>query len=811
MDDAAPRCSCRRGGLAGCRACGPQTAKRYSLGARYHHVTTPRESARARVPARMSRAFGGVICCTALWYTAAVPLTAPLSQSRYQHAGASPVARSSETDRQTDNRQTDRQRWIPMSAEVVVAVAATAPPQERWAAQQLSLWLGALPGASSNCTLGRPHCGPALIAPSAVDGRPAIFVGADAAQAAGVPHGELHELGPDSFRCRDENAEGRAPRLILTGGLNRTDGAQPRGTINAVFEFLRSTGFRWYGAYSADEFGGFDHSAPRLPSLLPSCSEILRTTPTFRYRTVLSASTSELTSATKYWWVANHMNGGGDRTGNFISTVISSEMGGQYMFSNDTCTSSIFSLVPPISTVHKGSVNHGQFDAHPEWYALLPLQPARPVGSGDGRECIKAPSSCVRAWNISATGVPGGAGFASLCLSNPKMRQYMISEVVQKLRWDRANLGGVQLINLADNDAADAGLCHCAQCVAHRERDRATPPCASQPAGCGSTAGLTSTKYRGASGLSLEVASELQGAIALEFPDVEVWMQSYHAQLQAPKVTRPSNGVKVQFTTLHANFGQPLIHPSNNLTYSQLMSWNEIMPRGSIVIWDYCTNFNHPMVVLPNWWKMIEDTKLFASLGVSGLMFEGDSTIQTADLHEMRAWVLSQLMWDAGRDGDALIREFLVNFYSLGATNFILQHMQAYTDEIERIDYYVTASDSATAPYFSPQVIYTSLTALDRAIGNCSAASETRPLSKVVDAIRALRVSPWFLALSNWQALCAWTTTEGLKWPLPETSLHASLAAFSRNVSAILGPRTLQSEAAALAQMNASADLTCVS
>lgn len=288
--------------------------------------------------------------------------------------------------------------------------------------------------------------------------------------------------------------------------------------------------------------------------------------------------------------VTNHMNGGGDRTGNFISPVIPFEMGGQMMFSNDSCTSSIFSLVPPVSTVHKGSVNQGQFDANPEWYSLLPVQPATPFGSGDGHECVKTPSSCVRSWNISATGVPGAAGFASLCLSNRSMRLYMIGEVLRKLRWDRENLGGVQLIDLADNDATDAGLCHCAECVARRELDRATPPCATQPAGCGSTSGLTATKYRGASGLSLEVASELQGAIASEFPDVEVWVQSYHAQLQPPKVTRPANGVKVQFTTLHANFGQPLIHPSNNLTYSQLMSWVEIMPRGDIVLWDYCTS-----------------------------------------------------------------------------------------------------------------------------------------------------------------------------------------------------------------------------
>ena len=265
-------------------------------------------------------------------------------------------------------------------------------------------------------------------------------------------------------------------------------------------------------------------------------------------------------------------------------------MGGQMMFSNDTCTGSIYALVPPTSTLHKGSVNHGQFASHPEWYSLLPRTPATPFGSGDGRECIDDPSTCVRSWNISEKGVPGEPGFASLCMSNPGMRQYMADEALRKLRWDQKHLGGVQLLNLAPNDATDDGLCHCAACVAHRERDRADPPCAAQPGGCGSSAGLTARKYRGAAGLSLEVASELKGAIAAEFPDVDVWMQSYHAMLQPPKLTKPANGVKVQFTTLHQNFGQPLAHPSNNLTYSQLMGWSKLMPKGSVIIWDYVTS-----------------------------------------------------------------------------------------------------------------------------------------------------------------------------------------------------------------------------
>ena len=268
-----------------------------------------------------------------------------------------------------------------------------------------------------------------------------------------------------------------------------------------MFEYLRHIGFRFYTPLSADSHGAFDRTKPEPTAVFPSCAG-LKTAPSFDYRSVSihnlldsCAAGCPKPTAADVWWVQNHQNGGGDRTGNYISTVIPFEMGGQLMYSNDTCTSSIFSLVPPTTAIHKGSYNVGQFDAHPEWYSLLPKQPA--AQTSDGRECVDDPSSCVRSWNISHLGVPGRKGFASLCLSDPGMRRYMAEHALQKLRWDAANLGGVQLIDLADNDATDDGVCHCAKCVAHRELDRGALPCASDPAGCG-TYGLTAEKYRGA-------------------------------------------------------------------------------------------------------------------------------------------------------------------------------------------------------------------------------------------------------------------------------------------------------------------------
>ena len=96
----------------------------------------------------------------------------------------------------------------PLTAEWRVAVDGNAPPQERWAAQQLARHLGRWLG------LAQPL---AVRSPAGVGGAPALVVGA-AAAAPAVPPGTLRGLGPEGFWCRSSG--GPTPRIFLSGGLN---------------------------------------------------------------------------------------------------------------------------------------------------------------------------------------------------------------------------------------------------------------------------------------------------------------------------------------------------------------------------------------------------------------------------------------------------------------------------------------------------------------------------------------------------------------------------------------------------------------
>lgn len=269
--------------------------------------------------------------------------------------------------------------------------------------------------------------------------------------------------------------------------------------------------------------------------------------PAFEYRAVLSRDFGPWTFAAndqatpQRWHVANHVNGGGDRTGNFIPTVIPEAMGGMMMYSNDTCTSSVYALVPPLTSVQHHT-NHcqgdctidGHYHNHPEWYSLLSSTASR--NTTCAKPTAHTPAGCMRAWNASLAGVPGqGPWNMELCMSNQEMRAALINRSIEKLRWDKENFGGVQFIGVSDNDqAGPIGACECEKCAAARRADGGT-----------GVIGMG-----GQSGLSLQVANDLAIAIGGEFPDVRVVVESYQDKIFPPTSTRPHPSVLVNFCPL---------------------------------------------------------------------------------------------------------------------------------------------------------------------------------------------------------------------------------------------------------------------
>ena len=203
---------------------------------------------------------------------------------------------------------------------VVVGEHATGPTV--FAAHQLAHFAG-LAADRGRAAL------PVVSVAQLVPGQPAFVVGAEAAVASGLTTPTLRSPGvirDDGYFC---SSTPDLMRVVLAGGVppcwpacNQTE-AQQRGTINAVFEYLRALGFGFYAV-----------NATALPATVPvrsavACNRVHSPSFNFRFGNFAflpfgqpnywpgsgGAEAMRPLHDRSLWAVANHFNGAMDNNG----------------------------------------------------------------------------------------------------------------------------------------------------------------------------------------------------------------------------------------------------------------------------------------------------------------------------------------------------------------------------------------------------------------------------------------------------------------------------------------------------------------
>ena len=233
---------------------------------------------------------------------------------------------------------------------------------------------------------------------------------------------------------------------------------------------------------------------------------------------------------------------------------------------------------------------------------------------------------------------------AQLCLTNPKLREFMVQRVKESLR----ECPDCEIISVTQND--HNGWCECPDCKALDDAE-------------GSHAGtmITFANY---------IAEQIEG----EFPKVAVDTFAYTYTRKPPKTVQPRHNVIVRLCSIECNFRDPLDHPSNAAFAEDIKKWSQICQR--LYIWDYTTEFKNYVHPHPNWFVLGPNVRFFQRYGVKGLFEQGGYAGHGPEMAEMRSWVLAQLMWNPKQDDHALIQEFLNGYYGREAGPLIYQYLQ---------------------------------------------------------------------------------------------------------------------------------------
>ena len=299
---------------------------------------------------------------------------------------------------------------------------------------------------------------------------------------------------------------------------------------------------------------------------------------------------------------------------------------------------------------------YGEVNRNPAFAARLRINavPTAPELGGRSRQqlighsfCRQIPSSkygkehpeyyCLRGGKRLAT-VRNDAYDNEPCLTNPDVRRVVTEAVLAEIE---AN-PDAHNVSVSQND--NAQYCQCPDCAAIDERE-GTPM-----------------------GSLLTFVNAVADAVAAKHPDVMVGTLAYWYSRKPPQTVRPRPNVQIQLCSIECCQIHPIDDPScpKNVAFCQDMAgWGKICDR--IYIWNYNTNFHNYLLPCPNLRVIEPNVRFFVANGAKGIFMQAAGNAMGAELSELRAYVISNLLWDPSRSGEQLMDEFLDLHYGPAA------------------------------------------------------------------------------------------------------------------------------------------------
>jgi hypothetical protein len=153
--------------------------------------------------------------------------------------------------------------------------------------------------------------------------------------------------------------------------------------------------------------------------------------------------------------------------------------------------------------------------------------------------------------------------------------------------------------------------------------------------------------------------------LADRFPDKEISTLAYLYTMKPPKHVKPRPNVNIMLCSIDCDREVSLTENASGREFMQAMEgWSRI--SDNIFVWDYGINFDNYLVPFPNFHILADNIRLFRKHHAT-MHFSQIAGSRGGDFAEMRAWLVSKLMWNPECDTDSLMHVFLDKYYDKAA------------------------------------------------------------------------------------------------------------------------------------------------
>jgi hypothetical protein len=163
--------------------------------------------------------------------------------------------------------------------------------------------------------------------------------------------------------------------------------------------------------------------------------------------------------------------------------------------------------------------------------------------------------------------------------------------------------------------------------------------------------------------------------VADEFPQKIISTLAYEYGRKAPRTLKPRDNVNIMLCSIEINRDKPIVDDPTSAEFAtDVKEWGKIAK--DIIVWDYVIQFNHLVSPFPNLHVLQPNIKFFAENGVSAMFEQGNREVG-GEFAELRAYLISKLLWNPYEKVDSLMTDFLRGYYGDAAVP-----MRKYIDEM---------------------------------------------------------------------------------------------------------------------------------
>lgn len=153
--------------------------------------------------------------------------------------------------------------------------------------------------------------------------------------------------------------------------------------------------------------------------------------------------------------------------------------------------------------------------------------------------------------------------------------------------------------------------------------------------------------------------------LAARFPDKEFSTLAYLYTMNPPKHVKPLPNVNIMLCDIDCNREVSLTENVSGKQFVKAMEgWSAI--TNNIFVWDYGINFDNYLAPFPNFHILQDNIQLFKQHHAT-MHFSQIAGSRGGDFAELRAYLVSKLMWNPEVNTDSLMQHFLHGYYGEAA------------------------------------------------------------------------------------------------------------------------------------------------